>query len=626
MDGDSGDHFGTGDGDGWGVIDGYLDNFGQHRPTSPETRRALHAAIGQRPAEFLGQRGWPPVRVIRSGQTAPVPAPAELTLEDSATLRVDDSLPEDLPLGYHQLRAIEGEGQTRVIVCPEACPLDPHMRIWGWAAQLYAARSTQSWGIGDLADLRHLARWSKNLGAGMLMINPLTAVAPVAGQEASPYYPTSRRFRNPLYLRVEEVPGARAAHPDLESLAAAGRKLNEQRRIDRDAVFQLKMAALDKIWAHRRESGNATFDSYCRAQGNALHEYAVFCTLAEQFGGKWPKWPSEYHRHDSDAVRRFAQDREERVRFHQWLQWLLDEQLAHAAGEIPIVQDLPIGFDPGGADAWVWQDMVAEDISVGAPPDQFNTIGQDWCTSPLIPHRLIGAGYQPFIETIRAALRHAGGLLIDHVMGLCRLLWIPPGATPADGAYVRYPFEHLLAILALEAHRAGAWVVGEDLGTVPPEVREQLARHRVLSYRLLWFEDGHPADYPRQAMAAMSTHDLPTVAGLWTRADLEARRHMGVPTDEAGWDAIRARLAHVTDLSDDDNTELVIKRAYESFAQAPSAVVAASLNDALAVEERPNMPGTIREWPNWSIALPKPIESLDSAALPQSIAATLSGR
>jgi 4-alpha-glucanotransferase len=610
--------------DVWGIFDEYTDNFGHLRRTSPETREALIAAMGGEP-EDSAPPARPPVMVVRRGETADLPSPAELTLESGARVEVRRRLPPDVPLGYHELRWIEDEGQTRLIVCPDACLLDPKMHVWGWAVQLYAARSEHSWGIGDLADLRRLARWSARQDAGMLMVNPLSAVAPVLPQERSPYYPTSRRFRNPLYLRVEEVPGAAAAELDLEILAAAGRQLNGQRRIDRDRVFRRKLEALELLWAHWRETNDPAFDGYCQEQGESLKTFSVFCALAERFqDGDWRRWQPEYRHPSSGDVRRFAQKYADRVRFHQWLQWLLDVQLARAAAELALVQDLPIGVDPGGADAWGWQDILASGASVGAPPDQFNSNGQDWCFSPFIPHRLKAAGYQPFIETIRAALGHAHGLLIDHVMGLYRLLWIPRGSAPPDGAYVRYPFEDLLAILALESHRAGAWVVGEDLGTVPREVREQLARHRVLSYRLLWFEGNAPAEYPAQALAAITTHDLPTVAGLWSGADVSARRSAGLPNDEDGWKHIRDRLASKTGLPSDAPVAEVIQRAYELLARAPSAVRVASLNDALAVEERPNMPGTLHEWPNWSIALPEPLEALERASLPRSIAASLS--
>jgi 4-alpha-glucanotransferase len=227
---------------------------------------------------------------------------------------------------------------------------------------------------------------------------------------------------------------------------------------------------------------------------------------------------------------------------------------------------------------------------------------------------------------VRASVRHAGGLLIDHVMGLHRLFWIPPGAQPAEGAYVRCPFDDLLGILALESHRAGAWMAGEDLGTVPDEVRQGVAQHRMLSYRLLMFEDGSPANFPVQALAALSTHDLPTAAGLWSGADVAACLERGIPTDEAGWEGIRRRWADATGLTHDAPIEEVIERIYAYLAQAPSAVMVASLNDALAVEERPNMPGTISEWPNWSIGLPRSIEDLESASLPKSIARSLSAR
>jgi 4-alpha-glucanotransferase len=290
------------------------------------------------------------------------------------------------------------------------------------------------------------------------------------------------------------------------------------------------------------------------------------------------------------------------------------------------MHDLPIGVDPGGADAWAWQDVLAMDATVGAPPDLYNTRGQDWGLPPFVPHRLAAVGYEPFVQTIRANLRHAGGLRIDHVMGLFRLYWIPRGMSPTEGAYVRYPAEDLLAILALESHRAGAVVVGEDLGTVEDGVRGRLRAHRVLSYRLVWFEEARPARFPRLAMAAVTTHDLPTVAGLWTGADLAAQQALGLQPNEEGLRAIRRRVRRLTRLPADAPVEQVIERTYRLLGEAPSVFVTATLEDACATPDRPNMPGTVGEWPNWCLALPSPLEDLERRLLPGAIAAALGGK
>jgi 4-alpha-glucanotransferase len=297
------------------------------------------------------------------------------------------------------------------------CFLPEDLRVWGWSARLYALRSSQSWGMGDFANLRRLARWSaKKLGAGVLLVNPLNAASPITPQRPSPYFPSSRRYRNLFYLCIEEIPGANELSLDLERLSAAGHTLNIERRIDRDAVFTLKMDALKLLWS--RFPGDSRFDRFCDDQGEPLAQFATFCVLAERYNSGWRSWPADYRRPDSPAVARFAADHAESVRFYQWVQWLLDEQLARAAADIPLMQDLPIGVDPDGADAWAWQDLFAGGFTVGTPPDEYNTQGQDWGLPPLIPWKLRNAAYEPFIQTIRATLRHAGGLRIDHVMGL----------------------------------------------------------------------------------------------------------------------------------------------------------------------------------------------------------------
>ncbi len=608
----------------WGIDDGYEDVLGNWRKTEEATRVAILKAMGIGPSDPpISLRN--PVRVLRPGQTFSLPGPAELTLEDGTRLPIDGRLPQDLPLGYHRLRVFDEEIPIEIIVSPGRCYLPAGFRAWGWAVQLYSLRSAQSWGMGDLADLRRLARWSAGeLGAGMLLVNPLQAAAPAIPQNASPYFPTTRLFLNPLYLRIEEVPGAGGAALDLERLNILGKALNREPRIDRDAVFRLKMEALDLLWPFFK--GDEAFDRYCLEQGEALGSFAAFCVLAERYGQNWLRWPAEYRDPHSPAVGRFARENRDRVRFYQWLQWLLDWQLAGAAMELPLMQDLPIGFDPAGADAWVWQEVLASDATVGAPPDEYNTLGQDWGLPPFVPHKLRARAFEPFRRTIRAALRHAGGLRIDHVMGFFRLYWIPGGMGPSAGAYVRYPVEDLLAIVALESHRAKAIIGGEDLGTVEKVVKEQLLAHRILSYRLVWFEKELPATYPRMSLAAVTTHDLPTIAGLWSGFDLEKQHELGLNPNDRGMREIRDRLRSMTGLPRTAKVPEVIVRTHRLLAEAPSAVVTATLEDALAVKERPNMPNTTNEWPNWSIPLPIPLEEIESDPLVRQVAGTLRRR
>jgi 4-alpha-glucanotransferase len=602
----------------WGIESGYEDASSQWHDTPPETQAAIRAAMGVKDANAIPPADEP-VRVLRPGKPVACHS-GQLTLEDGTRLRVATQLPADLPLGYHRFQRDADGPSTLVIVTPGQCLL-PAEAQWGWAAQLYAARSAASWGMGDLADLERIGRWAARHGADLLMVNPINAAPPVMGQEASPYYPTSRQFFNPLYLRVEDVPGADALGPDLQRLAADGRALNRDPLIRRSVVFRLKQAALRAIFANFQ--GHAEFDAFCQARGAALDRFASYCVLAEEFDADWRRWPEEYRDPQSPAVRRFTDARPRDVRYHRWLQWLMDRQLAQAATAVTLVQDLPVGFDPGGADAWSWQSLLARRCTVGAPPDIFNTEGQDWQLPPFVPHTLRQAGYEPFIQTIRAALRHAGGLRIDHVMGLFRLFWIPEGFGPKRGGYVRYRADEMLAILALESQRAGAFVVGEDLGTVEPEVREHLAVHHVLSFRLLWFEKQSPARYPALAMAATTTHDLPTVAGLWSGTEIAEHQAEGRPT--AALRELRQHVAQMIDMPDNAPLADVVEQTYRVLGKAPSRVLLATLEDALAVTQRPNMPGTT-DRPNWSLPLPGGLEALEQSNLPIRIAQALNRR
>ena len=603
------------------MADGYSDAAGSWHEPPPSTLDAVLAALGaadERPS------GESPVVAVRPGAVVAPDRPTEVVTEDGGMLTVGagQPLPADLPLGYHTLIDPDDGGRRTLVVSPGRCVLPGNAPTWGWAVQLYAARSEASWGIGDLADLATLGRWSAGeLGAGLLLVNPLHAAVPVVPQDASPYYPSSRRYRNPLYVRVEEVPGAGEAGEELEELAQAGRALGDDRRIDRTAVFDLKMRALTRLW--ERFAGDGRFDRWRSEEGPAAEAYATFCALSEEHGRPWHSWPPGLRHPDGPDVTAFRARHRRRVEFHCWVQWLLDVQLARASAEVPVVHDLAVGFDPAGADAWEWQDVLAAGVSVGAPPDEFNTRGQDWGLPPFDPWRLRAASYRPFVETVRSAFRHAGGLRLDHVMGLFRLFWVPHGASPSDGTYVRYPASDLLDIVALESHRAGAYVVGEDLGTVEDEVRAELAARQVLSYRLLWFEDADPAQWPERALAAVTTHDLPTVAGVWSGRDLQHQRDAGMAPNEEGEAALRERLGRLCDLGPDASPREAVGRAYAALARAPSLLLAAGLDDVLTVEERPNMPGTFDEWPNWSIALPQPLERIRDDPRPAEIARLL---
>jgi 4-alpha-glucanotransferase len=553
------------DAEAWGVQQEYVDAFGQRRRAPDATVEGVLAAMG-------------------ATADGPPPAPPAATTDR-------DSAP---------------------------CPRPPG-RGWGWAAQLYAARSIDSWGIGDLMDLDRLARWARAAGAGFILINPLHAAAPVLPQNPSPYYPSSRRFRNVLYLRVEEV--AQATGVDVEPVAHLGRALNTDRLIDRDEVLRLKLDALAGAW--EAFLGDDRFDRYVDEGGPALEQWAVFCVLAENHGDDWRSWPASFRHPETADVARTALEHHGRVRFHMWLQWLLDVQLARASSHVDVMHDLAVGFAPGGADAWTWQDLLAPGVSIGAPPDEFNTQGQTWGLPPFDPWKLRTAGYGPFVDTIRASLRHAGALRIDHALGLARLYWVPEGVDPADGVYVRYPFGDLLDVIARESVAADAYVVAEDLGTSAPDILEALAERGLLSYRLVWFEGKEPADYPELAMAAVTTHDLPTIAGLWSGRDLEEQLKIGLQPNVEGWKEIRARLAVFAGADPKGDVADVIVGAHRALSGAPSLLVSATLDDAIAVVERPNMPGTMTEWPNWCLALPIPLEELETHPLANRVAAAL---
>jgi 4-alpha-glucanotransferase len=615
-----------------GIATSFTDAVGRLREVSDSTLRAVLEAMGPAP----GATAWPPVVVARQGRRCdwrpPEGEPVTLALEGGAERPLPAELPGDLPPGRHRLAG--RTGATTLVVAPGRCHLPAVLaeggRAWGWAAQLYAVRSRSSWGIGDLGDLAGLLASTAPLGAGFALLNPLHAASP---GEPSPYNPSSRVFRNPLYLRVEDVPELAALaggeRERVEALARAGRDLPARDRIDRPAVYRLKDEALRL--AHRalarlpdRRAGLAAY----RAATANLEPFATFCALQHVHGRDWRVWPAAYRDPGRPEVAAFGAEHGDEVGYHAWLQWLLDEQLAAATPDgaiLGVLNDLAIGFAPDGFDAWSFQGELAAGITVGAPPDPLGPCGQDWGLPAFVPDRLAAGGYEPFAQTIRAGMAHAAGLRIDHVMGLFRLFWIPEGADPAEGTYVRYPADDLLGVLALESMAAEALVVGEDLGTIEHGVRERLEAEGVLSYRLAWFEHGpggarrRAADYPRLALAATTTHDLPTVAGFFSGSDLRHLYDIGVAApggdEQADQAAQRASLRRLLEdegllAPGEESIEAIVAALYGFLARTPSMLVAATLEDAVEAHDRPNVPGTIDQRPNWSLPLPVRLEEL----------------
>jgi 4-alpha-glucanotransferase len=533
-------------------------------------------------------------------------------------------LPDDLPLGYHRLYIQAGstESSTPLIVVPTKLELPPRLggkRTWGLATQLYSVQSERSWGVGDLTDLTDLAVWSGACyGAGYILVNPLHAAAPVAPMEPSPYLPTSRRYVNPLYLRPEAI-------PEFAEVRQRGRirrtrlALQENSRrtelIDRDAAWGAKRDVLESVYRVKRSAGRQlAYEAYREREGRSLDDFAVWCALAERHGPDWHRWPKKFSGPARSAVAEFAAKHAETVDFHRWLQWQLDDQLATAqstavrAGmELGIMHDLAVGVDPNGADAWAMQDVLALGVTAGAPPDEFNQLGQDWSQPPWRPDQLVDQGYRPFRDMVNAILRHGSGIRVDHIIGLFRLWWIPKGALPTDGTYVRYDHEAMIGILALEAQRAEAVVVGEDLGTVEPWVRDYLARRGLLGTSILWFEldrdgDGGPLQAQRwreYCLSSVTTHDLPPTAGYLAGEHVRLRDELGLltrPVDEELADDRAEQAAWVTELrrvgllGEKPGVDETVLALYRYLGRTPSRILGLSLADAVGEMRTQNQP------------------------------------
>ncbi|MFV0426415.1 MAG: 4-alpha-glucanotransferase [Beutenbergiaceae bacterium] len=660
-----------------GVATEYTDMTGLSGPVPEETLRAVLMALGV-PAQTPGQVA----KALANAETAPwlrmLPAGVVMTqgrsyriavhidegasaelmvcLEDGTTLPVPQldewiparevesrriarcmfELPADLPLGWHTLQASSGDQVATAVlaVAPAALSLPPlrpefNDRAWGLMAQLYSVRSEKSWGIGDFADLAELACLGGTLGGDFLLVNPLHATEPTVPITPSPYLPSSRRFVSPLYIRPEEImetgylPTSQRTLVEwaAEAVAVAN---TDAGPIDRDAVWDAKRSALETIFtAGRSRSRQADFDAFRREQGSALEDFALWCAVSEKYDAD--DWPLTDDNVTEGTLAILRRELAERIDFHAWLQWVADSQLARAQHcavatgmRLGLMHDLAVGVHPRGGDAWTLRHVIASGVTVGAPPDFYNQRGQDWSQPPLAPGALIEAGYQPIRDMVRHVLRHGGGLRVDHIIGFFRQWWIPEGMSPAQGTYVEFDHEAMIGVLALEAHRAGAVIIGEDLGTVQPWVRDYLAGRGILGTSVLWFEqdaDGNPRaakDYRRQLLATVTTHDLPPTAGYLAEEHVDLRSRLGLLTEPVEQVRLEARLererllAVLTekDLLPADPTERqTVEALYGYIAQTPSALVGVALTDAVGERRAQNQPGTDTEYPNWKIPL-----------------------
>lgn len=668
-----------------GIAPSYWSFFGEHVDVPTETLCTLLRAMGipvkqpsDAPAALTAERDsrWsaliPATVVVRAGGgVVPIAvtegntAELQLVLEDGSTrdielgaleyevrwidgsqiARREVPLPTDLPLGWHELHALERDAITgrivrsvcaTLVVAPQRLsepPARPHHngRSWGVMAQLYSTRSHDSWGMGDFADLGQLAAITGREGADFLLINPIHAGGVVAPIEPSPYLPATRRFISPLFVRPERIAEYDSLAPEQRAVAdeahARASDLNsDASTLDRDAAWAAKLIALELVAAVPRSTERqAEFDAFVAEGGKQLADFALWSALQGDPRAAMPGGVTgELREYDSAEIAALREQLTDRVAFYSWLQWVADDQLAAAqvaarkAGmQIGIMHDLAVGVHPLGSESWAASDVYARNINVGAPPDMFNQQGQDWSQPPFLPRALERTGYAPWRDMIRHLLRHAGALRIDHIIGLFRLWWIPAGQDGSVGTYVYYDHEAMLGVLLLEAERAGAVIIGEDLGNVEPWVRDYLVERGVLGTSVLWFEqrDGWPLPreaYRVAALATVNTHDLPPTAGYLAEEHVDLRERLGLltqPVDEVRAEAREERERMLQVLGErgligwEPTEEETIIGLHRYLAGGPSLLFGVSLVDAVGERRAQNQPGTFREYPNWCVPL-----------------------
>ena len=571
-------------------------------------------------------------------------------------------VPADMPLGWHTIKVMSDDGlsESTLVVTPERLPppaLASGDRLWGLMAQIYSVRSRRSWGIGDLADLADLAAWSGHeLGADFVLVNPLHSAAPILPMTPSPYLPATRRFPNPIYLRVEEIPEyaylSGAERKAVRRLGKPLRKLSAD-LLDRDAVWAAKSAALDIVRRVPLTPGRqARYDAYVEREGAGLVDFATWCALAEEWGPAWREWPEDLQHPSSEAIATWRAEHADRIERHLWMQWVLDEQMEQTQESAidvgmraGIIHDLAVGVAGEGADAWALQDVLATGVTVGCPPDMYNQLGQNWAQPPWRPDALADAAYVPYRDMLRTLLRHSGGIRVDHILGLFRQWWIPEGAPASEGAYVGFDHEALVGILALEAHRAGALVIGEDLGTVEPRVEEFLHERGILGTSILWFErwSGGVLKAPEQwrgdVLASVSVHDLPPTAGYLAGEHVRIRAELDLLTtsldeerrsDEAAtreWLDLAIERGWLDDLDTDVDAHVIA--LHRIVAASPARLIGIAVPDLVGDIRAQNQPGTDQEYPNWRVPLtdrtgaPVALEDLSRAPLLEDIIATV---
>lgn len=674
-----------------GIANEFWDFSGNHRLVSAATMTAVLAALGvaanseEEIAAALSdvelgpwRRVLPACAVIRStsGGQVQVHAPSgqatslRLEFEDGGSLELGRSgddietrevdgtsvdrlgfwLPANLAIGWHTLVATVADQtySAPMALVPDAAP-EPTRRGWGMMEQLYSVRSKRSWGIGDARDLSETASFFGDLGADFVLINPLHAASPVPPMAPSPYLPVTRRFVNPIYIRPEDVPELAYLPGPQRSLvewaAEEVRELNSQNEpLDRDVIWAAKSQALEVIFrAPRSRSRQRDFERFRAREGRGLEDFALWCALREQQPeGELP---------DVNTVASQRIELAARIEYHSWLQWVVDEQLggaqraAKTAGMgIGIMQDLAVGVHSQGSDIWSSPEIFARTIEVGAPPDMYNQQGQNWSQPPWNPKALVESAYEPLRAVCSAVMRHSGAVRIDHILGFFRLWWIPKGHSAIDGTYVRYDHEAMLGVLLLEAHRNGTVVIGEDLGTVEPWVRDYLTSRGVLGTSVFWFEkeDGgyplSPERYRSLLLATVNTHDLPPSAGYLAGEHVELRDRLGLlsdPVEHVRAEAAREREQAIERLSGmgllgaDPSEREIIEALHRYMARTPALLLGVALVDAVGERRAQNQPGTDQEYPNWRVPLadqnnrPILVEELPSSGRLLSLVAAL---